>query len=130
MKNSGFTLTEIIVSIVVLGIIIGGAVRTFGITLHLHGQNEKQVIANYLAQECLEIIRNNRDTNWLQNNAWDYGLSDLPALATTDFTRTVIPKTLESDEQQAIAKEFVCTITWNNGESQLSAAQILTNWQQ
>lgn len=144
LKNHGFTLTEIIVSIVVLGLIIGGAVRTFGVALYLHEQNEQRVTAAYLAQECLEIIRNNRDTNWLQNQAWDNNITAMPAPFDEAFTRDVTVKILDEkkvDDPESktspkkqivtpIEKEFTCTISWNDDQSQLAAAEILTHWQQ
>lgn len=37
-------------------------------------ESEYQVIANNLAREGVEIVRNQRDSNWLAGRAWDEGL--------------------------------------------------------
>lgn len=141
-KQNAFTLTEIIVSIVVLGLITGGAVRTFGTALHLHEQNELRLTAAYLVQDCLENIRNKRDTNWLQNKAWNEGLTDIEPPFDTRFARSITPKILQETTLARIETdpnpdentfptetEFTCSVSWENGSASLSASSILTRWQ-
>ena len=35
-----------------------------------------QLTASYLAQEGIELVRNIRDTNWLERSSWDDGLGN------------------------------------------------------
>ena len=73
--SRGFTLIEVVVSMFVLTMgtlaIIGvissslGTIRTF----------KQSVVAANLAQEALEVVRNIRDSNWIEEEAYDAGLS-------------------------------------------------------
>lgn len=73
-KVRGFTLLETIVSI---GILTTGILSIVGLMSYNISQAtllKNRVIATSLAQEGIEIMRNIRDTNWLQNksfNDWD-----------------------------------------------------------
>lgn len=75
-KQSGQSLMEAIVAIAILLMVVMAvlALTISGVT----GQkeNEQQVIANNLAREGIELIRNLRDSNWLAGVAWDTGFSD------------------------------------------------------
>lgn len=76
-KNNGFTLMETVIatSILVIGVIGTFALITF--TTSVSSLGSQKLVATYLAQEGIEIIRNIRDTNWLQESAavWDEGLT-------------------------------------------------------
>lgn len=75
-SSAGFTLIETIVAI---GIIVIGLVSALGaITTALFyvSNIEDRLIAANLVAEGIEVARNIRDSNWLQNLAWNNGLAD------------------------------------------------------
>ena len=64
--RKGFTLIEVIVAIFIM---VMGAVGVFGLitrTVVFSSSVNSQLVASYLAQEGLEIMRNMRDTNFLK----------------------------------------------------------------
>lgn len=82
-KNTGETLIEVMVSIVILSIIIVSTIATlsqaFSKNTNIKNRNE----AIYLSQEGIEAVRNIRDTNWLKysgdkRNSWRCKDSDDP----------------------------------------------------
>lgn len=71
MENKGFTLIEIIIAVF---IIIVGVMGAFGVLQKVivsSSVSSDKLIAAYLAQEGIEIIRNTRDSSWIDNSAWD-----------------------------------------------------------
>jgi len=78
-KNKGFTILEVMAAIFILTIGIGGAFLLVRQSLSAASINKNRLIAAYLAQEGIEIVRNIRDTNWLEKRtnpllSWDDGL--------------------------------------------------------
>ena len=79
--KQGFTFVEVLVSLFILTVGVGGAfaaIRTFTMASNV---NNSRLTASYLGQEGVEIIRNIRDTNWLQaradsNVSWDDGIDE------------------------------------------------------
>ena len=86
MKNqNGFTIIELVISIFILSIAIIGIFNAFSMMVVLTSNTEDRLTAAYLAQEGMEVIRNIRDSNWLNADAntnpdtivpWDDGLSE------------------------------------------------------
>lgn len=75
IKN-GFTLLEAIVAIFVLIVAISGSFTLINYVISSTPVTTSKLIASYMAQEGIELIRNIRDTNWLQaTGVWDKGLS-------------------------------------------------------
>ena len=80
MKSKGFTILEVITAIFILSIGVGASLSLINQTLSAATLVEQKLIASYLAQEGIEIVRNIRDTNWLQSrdltktSLWDDGL--------------------------------------------------------
>lgn len=80
MNSRGFTIIEMAISIFLLAVAVIGIFTSFSFVGMLSAEAEDRLAATYLAQEGIEIIRNIRDTNWLQNVlkpgevAWDDGL--------------------------------------------------------
>ena len=68
-KENGFTLVELVITIFVLSIGVIGIFSAFSIITILTSDSVNQLIATYLAQEGLEVVRNIRDTNWLNRDA-------------------------------------------------------------
>ena len=63
--NKGFTLIELVISIFLLCFVIIGVYNAFSIIVILTSDTSDRLTATYLAQEGIEIVRNIRDTNWL-----------------------------------------------------------------
>ena len=70
----GFTLLEIIVTVSLISI---GLTSIVALTTHImifSSFNSSKLIAAYLAQEGIEIVRNIRENNWLAEDNWRNGL--------------------------------------------------------
>ena len=80
MKNS-FTIIEVMMAIFVLTVAVGGSFALIQQTLVAASLNQSRLTAYYLAQEGIEIVRNIRDSNWLEKRSiptipWDDGIAD------------------------------------------------------
>jgi len=72
----GFTLVE---SMIAVGLIVTGVMGILTLisrSLGFSGLAYNRLVAANLAQEGVEVVRNMRDTNWLNQQTWDNGLSD------------------------------------------------------
>ncbi len=66
--KKGFTIIELVISIFVLAIAVVGIFSALSIIMILTADSADRFTATYLAQEGMEIVRNIRDTNWLNMN--------------------------------------------------------------
>lgn len=73
-NGAGFTLLEAIVAISVITVGLVGVLSLVTQTISSATFSKDKLIAVYLAQEGIEIVRNIRDTNWLTNASWNNGL--------------------------------------------------------
>lgn len=73
--KKSFTLLEVIFSISILVLTILGVFALVNLTLGFAPIAQHRLIAFYLAQEAIEIIRNIRDTNWINNLNWTNNLN-------------------------------------------------------
>jgi len=73
-KQRGFTLVELMIVVLIISIGLVGAMDLFSRIFIQTRFISTKLAAAYLAQEGIEIVRNIRDTNWLQNNDWDLGI--------------------------------------------------------
>lgn len=81
MQSKGFTVLEVITAIFILTVGVGAALSLMNQTLATASVVEQTLIASYLTQEGIEIVRNIRDTTWLEkrNNlslVWDEYLQE------------------------------------------------------
>lgn len=74
--RQGFTLVETILGIAIIGLAIAAAASLTQTSLRVGRENMRQLVAYHLAEEGLEIARNTRDTNWLQNKPWRTSLQN------------------------------------------------------
>ena len=75
MKKNSFTLLEVIIAITVLTVAVGGSFALIQQILIASSLNQSKLIAYYLAQEGIEIVKNIRDSNWLEPGvSWNNGL--------------------------------------------------------
>ena len=84
-KQRGFTIIELSISIFILAIAIIGAYNAFTIMDILTSNSSDRFTAAYLAQEGVEIVRNIRDTNWLESASWTDGLEDCESGCQADY---------------------------------------------
>lgn len=87
--KKGFTILEVILAISVLTLAIGGSFGLLQQTLSAASLSNSKLIAVYLAQEGIEIARNIRDNNWLNQRtipglSWKEGLNIGPNEASYD----------------------------------------------
>jgi prepilin-type N-terminal cleavage/methylation domain-containing protein len=85
-KNKGFTLIEVITAIFVITIGIGGAVTLINQTLGSIKTTSSKLVASYLAQEGIEIVKNIRDSNFLAGTDWTTGLTGCADGCEGDYT--------------------------------------------
>lgn len=76
IKNCGFTLVETILAISVISIAIAAATQLTQSSLKMGRESMNQYVAFHLAEEGLEMVRNLRDSNWLQNKSWRDSIAD------------------------------------------------------
>jgi prepilin-type N-terminal cleavage/methylation domain-containing protein len=74
--KKGFTLAELLITIFVFTVGILGVYLFVQRLIATANYASLRFTAAYLAQEGIEIVRNIRDTNWLEGNAWDEGLAE------------------------------------------------------
>ncbi|HEB13543.1 MAG TPA: prepilin-type N-terminal cleavage/methylation domain-containing protein [candidate division CPR3 bacterium] len=74
--KKGFTIIEVLVALVLLTVGAGGAFALLSRTISFTSTANGRLVATYLAQEGIEIVRNIRDTNWLQGEALNEGIAD------------------------------------------------------
>ncbi len=71
MKNKAFTLIETLIAITLTTVVITAVTGLILTTLMANTRNTRTLQATFLAQEGLEAVRYMRDSNWLQNYAWN-----------------------------------------------------------
>ena len=72
--KKGFTMLEVIFAIFVILVGVLGSYTVIQKTISYTYQSSLRLTAAYLAQEGIEVVRNIRDANWVQGEAWDIDL--------------------------------------------------------
>ena len=76
-NKKGFTIIEILVAFTIITIGLLGVVSLVVQNLQVQNVNRNYVVAAMLAQEGIELVRNQRDLNWLTSgNDWDEDIND------------------------------------------------------
>jgi len=73
-KKRGFTIIELILTIVILSFGIIGVYNVFSPFISLNSNLYSRFTAAYLAQEGVEIVKNLRDHNFVNSTSWSNGL--------------------------------------------------------
>lgn len=73
-KNNGFSIIEIMVVITIITIGLVGLLALTAQNIKVLYTNRNNLVAAYLAQEGLELIRGIRDNNWKSGYAWNNGI--------------------------------------------------------
>lgn len=81
MKKNSFTILEVMLAIFVLTTAVGASFALIQQTLVAASISQSKLVAYYLAQEGIEIVRNIRDNNWLLQGSnrtisWKNGLTN------------------------------------------------------
>ena len=72
--NKGFTLLEVLVAVLVLGITIAAPLTLASRSLQAAQRSKNRIVATGLAQEGVELIHAIRSSNFLSGRNWDQGL--------------------------------------------------------
>jgi prepilin-type N-terminal cleavage/methylation domain-containing protein len=84
-KEKGFTLLEMLISIMIVTIgVLGIYTAVFRYTKNTQ-QERENLIASYLCQEGIEIVKNIRDSNWVGSATWNTGLTSCGAGCEIDY---------------------------------------------
>ena len=88
--KQGFTLMEAIVAITVITVGIVGVLSLVSQTISSSTFSKDKLVAAYLAQEGIEIVRNIRDTNWVEGvaSSWYEGLTGCASGYEADYDDT------------------------------------------
>ncbi len=89
IKN-GFTLVEIMISIFVISVAIIGIFQATTKYIQQTKFEKEGYVAALLGQEAIEIVKNFRDTNWVEGDAggWNNGLTSCSAGCEIDYDDT------------------------------------------
>jgi len=72
--NKSFTLLEAILAVFVTAVGVLGAYGLSQQILAYSSLSNSNFTAAYLAKEGIEIVRNIRDSNWINDRTWNFGL--------------------------------------------------------
>lgn len=71
LSKSGFTLIETLIAILILTLTLNAFFTLISNSIFSAQYARNKITANYLAQEAIDYIRNDRDSIAFQNNDWD-----------------------------------------------------------
>lgn len=127
-KKNGFTILEVMIAIFVVTI---GVLAAYNVTQQMISytyHSASRLTAAYLAKEGIEIVRNTRDTNWLEQENWDNGLSS------SDWEACIIPKyerRVTIDDSVADTLKVSVEVQWKykgKDYGPITAQENLYNW--
>jgi len=95
----GQSLLETVFAIGILVAVVSAILALSTSAIHSQQESESQIIANNLAREGIEIVRNTRDSNWLSGQAWDTGLVDISGNNSNQAIAKFIPANSPNDWQ-------------------------------
>lgn len=93
-KVKGFTVVETLVALSILVLVVSGGFAAVSLSVNRSILSKEQVIAFYLAQEGMEMVRNKRDNNGLAGVDWLTGLTNGGPCASGNICRvdaTILP---------------------------------------
>lgn len=105
-NHKGFTLIETLFAILIFSASLVSLMSIAGRGIAAARSAREQTVAHYLAQEGLEVVRNIRDTNYINQQSWD-----------TDFDFCIKSDPCQLDYQGSvdIPKLVPCTTDPNKG---------------
>ncbi len=86
-SGAGFTAVELIITIAILAFGVVGLYQAFTPFVSLNYRLSYRLIASYLAQDGLEIVRNLRDNNFVTGGqqSWNHGLLNCSSGCEADY---------------------------------------------
>ena len=89
--NTGFTLLEMIVAIFIMSVAFTAIITVMSASIYSSKYARDEITENYLAQEVIDYVRNDRDTTAFQGGDWalflmHYGM--MPGVPSGCFTST------------------------------------------
>ena len=72
--QKGFSLLELLAAVFVLSIALVAIMNLIPRIFFYNDFISNKLIASYLSQEGIELVRNIRDTNWINGQPWDEGI--------------------------------------------------------
>lgn len=106
-NNNGFGILEIIISIFIISMAFIALLSLTGQNIQAQNTNENSLVASQLAQEGLELVRNQRDDAWFDHEDYDkyiYKAGDLTF--TIDYTANAADYSAETINDEA-ARLFI-----------------------
>ncbi len=82
--KDGFTFIELLIVVAIILIAFVGVFILLNKVIYVSKVSVHKLTASMLAQEGIEITRNIRETNWVQEKAWNEGLSSGDYIAQYD----------------------------------------------
>ncbi len=134
-QSKGFGLLEVLISIAIL-VMVSGAAIALQISSTRGSINVKQdVVAYNLAQEAIEQVRQQRDSNWIDQNpqtSWSSGFaakSEQITINNVTFTQNISFNPTPPVTGDSV--EVIATVSWSeqNRTRNIKVETVLTNWQ-
>ena len=128
-KNSGFTFIEVVAAVFVIALVITGVFTLIQRVTIDRAFAISQFQATYLVQEGIELVRNQRDENWLKGDTWNsIETADIATpvnLSNKTFTRSVVINDTVPDEITVTV-----TVEWTERgrTGAVTATSKLYNW--
>ncbi|PID70460.1 hypothetical protein CSB37_02105 [bacterium DOLZORAL124_38_8] len=143
-KKPAFSIIEVMIAMVILSMAVLAGFKLIGSFITTVAQNQTRLTATYLAQECLENARNQRDINWRNFDNWTNELETLTKdeekFGTFKISREISTKNKNIDFvgtnsggqnikmiQIPVEATITCTVSRNNTKI-VEMQSILTNW--
>lgn len=76
IRENGFSLMEIIFAIGIITVGLVSILSLFIYNIKVGINNKNKLVAIYLANESIEVVRQQRDNNWFINNDWMFGIDE------------------------------------------------------
>lgn len=74
-REKGFSIFEVIIALTIFSIGVLSSMASLTLALRSAATSQFNLVAVNLVQEGLEIVRNKRDTNWVQQDLWNKNLN-------------------------------------------------------
>lgn len=125
--NKGFTILELLVSMIVIVIGVLGAYSVTQKMFILTSSSSHRLTAAYLAQGEIETVRNARDTNWIKGDDWKDGISSSPGWGSTGMLNFEKRTTVTFSDPEL---EVIVEVRWDmrNDSGEITIQENLYDW--
>jgi Tfp pilus assembly protein PilV len=129
LKKKAFSLVEVILATTIILIIILGVSRSLSYSVQSTSTSNNASIANYLAYEGMEAIRNLRDENFSNLTDGTYGITLINgrwALVASQDVSNIFTRRITISTLTPTSKRATVIISWL--DKQISLSQDFTTW--